>query len=270
MRRGVTPSEEPTGEQGGAERNRMMKAMKMIDQRVGEGAPARSWAAGSRLVAALLMPVLTAALCLTLAGCRSSKAGHTGDEQTTPTQVVPPTAEGITAKLKLTLEGGGKSINCGGTLKLLRGRAVQVNLTYSVFIMTVNVGTLQLTPDSLMLIDRIGKRYCQATYSQLPMLSRAGLDFESLERYFWGLADPISTEAFSVSYGSYLTLQGGGQFPAELRLRVQTGGQGDYKATFAFSKAEETSDWDTSLAPPSDCRQVNAQTIIDALTSLAK
>ena len=111
---------------------------------------------------------------LLLAGCRSSKhVARTTDADTSATQLHIPqktTADAVTAKLSLTLKAGSKKISLGGNYRLKRNEVVQMNLNYQVLFVSINIGTLELTPDYVMVIDRYHKRYCKATYAELPSL----------------------------------------------------------------------------------------------------
>ena len=132
--------------------------------------------------------LLMALGAILLSGCRSSRHAQRTDASTSATeQVYPGDTQGnkkssdkkeadkqkdkdtrktpkatgvnaVTAKLNMTLESGGKHVNVGGTYRLKRDEVIQLNLTYTM-IFTVNVGTLELTPDYLLVVDRLNKRF---------------------------------------------------------------------------------------------------------------
>ncbi|MCD8302349.1 MAG: DUF4292 domain-containing protein [Prevotellaceae bacterium] len=221
----------------------------------------------------LLLAALAAGI--TLAGCRSSRhatssdtggiAGTTtgGGEGTRNTNV-----QAISAKMKLTLEAGGSSINCGGTYRLLRDDVVQINLTYSVFILSMNVGTLELTRDSVLLLDKVNKRYFKSAYSDVPLLRDSGVDFNYLQRFFWG--EEAGTNPYvDWSCGDWLSLSDG-QFPQQAVITLKGKDASKYKATFNLSKVQETADWNSRTEIPSDYEEVTLQVVTKAIMSVTK
>ncbi|MCD7720997.1 MAG: DUF4292 domain-containing protein [Prevotellaceae bacterium] len=211
------------------------------------------------------------AFTLALAGCRSShnatQGGATGQSSLVNGRNT--SVNSLTAKMKLSLEAGGKSISLGGTYRLLRDDVVQINLTYSVLIVSMNVGTMELTKDSILIIDRMEKRYCRVAYKQIAPLREAGVDFDYLQRVFWGDAADVTNKYVSWSYGSWLPLSDG-QFPQELSLTLKDNNSKQYKATFTLSKVQETSDWDTRTSIPSGYEEVTGETVMKAIMSVAK
>ena len=91
------------------------------------------------------------------------------------------TAQAITAKVKFHLDSGGKSLSSGGTLRMRRGKAIQLSLTF----LGMEVGRLECTPNGILLVDRMNKQYVRAAYSEAAPLTKAGLGFSSLEAIFW-------------------------------------------------------------------------------------
>ena len=134
----------------------------------------------------------TFACLLLLCGCRSSRRAATNDGETGASILYPPSPgsrttpsvktpeannvqiDALTAKMNLVLEAGGKRVNVGGTYRLKRNDVIQMNLTYTM-IFTISVGTLELTRDYILLLDRINKRYCKVSYRYRLRLSPAGI-----------------------------------------------------------------------------------------------
>lgn len=135
---------------------------------------------------------------LLLAGCHSSK----NLEKTPSTPLTPSTTKGgmqaenyvkrvcanaqtdntLTAKIKMTLNSGGKDISVNGTLRMKRDDVVQLSLTFLGF----EVARMEFSSDDVLLIDRYNKRYVRAQYGDLKFLRQAGLDFHALQALFWG------------------------------------------------------------------------------------
>ncbi len=216
---------------------------------------------------ARLLP-LALTLTLALASCHTSRNAEqagTGNITTPTTSIAP--GQALNAKLKLRLEASGKSVTCGGTYRLLRDSVVQLNLTYSAFILTVNVGTLELTPDSILILDRFDKRYCHMAYSDIPPLRQAGVGFKELQDVFWGTATQSPDPHVSWTYADWAQTPAG-TLPQEIRLSLTA--DNDYTATFTLSKPLADNDWGTRTAIPSDCQQVTPQAVLDAVMSIAK
>ncbi len=222
----------------------------------------------------LLLPVALAA-GLTLAGCRSSRhatspdtGGASAAAAVTAGGTRNTNVQAISAKMKLTLEAGGSSICCGGTYRLMRDDVVQINLTYSVFILSVNVGTLELTRDSVLLLDKVNKRYFKSAYNDVPLLRDAGVDFSYLQCFFWG--EETGTNPYiDFSYGDWLRLSDG-QFPGQAIITLKGKDSDKYKATFSLSKVQETADWSSRTEIPKDYEEVTLQVVTNAIMNLAK
>ena len=126
-------------------------------------------------------------------------------------KVQPTGVDALTAKLELTLETGGKSVDVGGSYRLQRDKVIQINLTYTMII-TVAVGTMELTPDYILILDRLNKRYCRIRYSDVPSLEQAGIDFKYLQSIFWGEAEKSPSNILEWTYSDWQPL-GNGSFP---------------------------------------------------------
>lgn len=125
----------------------------------------KSMAASKRL-----MPLLLAVLLL--AGCKSSK---------TITAPVTPEASGyLSSKLQLTVPTKDSSITLGGTMKLKGGERLQLSLLMP--IIRSEVMRMDITPDEVLLVDRMNKRYVRATREELKDVLPPEADFEKLQK----------------------------------------------------------------------------------------
>ena len=142
----------------------------------------------------LLGGALFGALLLT--GCASSRKATKGDDVTSVvTQVVEKaefvntvnanrvTSQALTAKMNLKLSSGTKNVSVGGQFRVKRDDVIQLSL---VFLGIKEVGRLELTRDSLLILDRLNNQYLKARYSDIPYLQQAGIDFYSFQSLFWG------------------------------------------------------------------------------------
>lgn len=177
-------------------------------------------------------------------------------------------AKAVSAKMSLTLAAGSKQITCGGTYRLLRDDVIQFNLTYGVLFVSMNVGTLEITRDGILLVDRLNKRYCRVSYDEVPQLAAAGVDFNFLQSIFWGEASESPTKDLQWSYANWQSLADG-KFPATItftgKMKSNT-----YKATFNLSNIREQAGWETRTDVSSRYTAVSFTTILNALMSVAK
>lgn len=110
-------------------------------------------------------------------------------------------AKNLIAKIKCTVAMTGQSITTSGTLKMRRDEVIQISLVDPIIGIT-EVGRLEFSPENVLIIDRINKRYVDVKYNEWPMLKNANVDFNSLQSLFWNeLFQPgqknIDTEAFT-------------------------------------------------------------------------
>ena len=97
----------------------------------------------------------------------------------------------VTAKISADLEANTLNQSLGGTLRLQRDRQVQLSLSkYG-----IEGARIIFTPDSVIVLDRINKRYLKDTYVALnSMLTEMpALNFDKVQRFFWN-DDRKSTE----------------------------------------------------------------------------
>ncbi len=221
-----------------------------------------------KLLLLLLMVVV-------LDGCRSSRhATKEKEAEVAGTTVSGQSgqisgAQGVTAKMKLRLEAGGKGVNCGGSCCLVHDDVVQVEITYSVLFVTLNVGTLELTKDDILLLDKMNKRYCRATYDDIPELKAAGVDFYYLQSIFWGEAEGKGNAYVDWTYGNWMQL-GSGRFPQEMVLTMKGKNASTFRAAFEFSKVQETTGNGKRTQIPSDYEQVSLSSVMSAIMKVVK
>ncbi len=91
-------------------------------------------------------------------------------------------AGAICSKANITLKKGDKEIPLSGTVSMKRDEVIRIQLTPMGL---VEVGRLELTPDYVLIIDRVHKEYVKADYNELAFLKRNGLNFYSLQAMFW-------------------------------------------------------------------------------------
>jgi hypothetical protein len=104
-----------------------------------------------------------------LAGCKSSKHLATSEKNVQVSSY-------LTSKLQLTIPGKkGGSMSVGGTMKMKTHERVQISLLMP--ILRTEVARVEVTPDGVLLVDRMNKRFVRATKDELKkrISGRAGL-----------------------------------------------------------------------------------------------
>ncbi|MCQ2267165.1 MAG: DUF4292 domain-containing protein [Bacteroidaceae bacterium] len=120
-------------------------------------------------------------LLLLLSSCTASRqAAQSSDSSVStgaPTTELP---EAVTARLAMDLTDS--ELSCTGRLRMLRDDVVQLNLTF----LGMNIGTLEFTPDTVLLVDRVNRQYVRARYGDIDALRERSIDFGVLQGLFWG------------------------------------------------------------------------------------
>lgn len=122
-------------------------------------------------------------VCLTallLTGCKSSR--------TVVAPSAPKEARYLSSKLQVTIPGGGGSMTATGTMKLKEGERVQISVLMP--IIRTEIARLELTPNDVLLIDRMNKRYVRATRQELKEVLPKDADFEKLEKLLFSASLP--------------------------------------------------------------------------------
>ena len=137
-------------------------------------------------------------LCLLLSACHSRKMAMNGGTAEGPSvantaeasmaRIVEnvnarrQTEEYVTSKMSLKLSAGEKEASVGGSLRMKRDDVIQLSL---VALGIMEVGRLELTPTTMLVMDRIGHQYVRVNYEDVPFLKEAGIDFYTFQSLFW-------------------------------------------------------------------------------------
>ena len=92
------------------------------------------------------------------------------------------TAKAISSSVKLTLQRGQKTISVDGKLRMKRDEVIRIQITPMGL---MEVARLELTPDYILIIDKMHNEYIQENYNEIDFLSSRGLDFYSIQALFW-------------------------------------------------------------------------------------
>ena len=125
-------------------------------------------------------------LMLALASCRSSKRGMKEQEdKTQPTITITTPAEkekkqqeekqgavagtNFTARVRVTVTQGDKNVTTNGALRMRYDEVIQITLV-DPLLGVAEVGRLEISPDNILVIDRINRRYVSASYDEFAAL----------------------------------------------------------------------------------------------------
>ena len=81
----------------------------------------------------------------------------------------------------------GGTVTVNGTMKLVSGERMQ--LSFLMPILRSEIARLEITPNDVLIVDRMGKRYVQATRKELKDILPKG-DFADLEKDLFDAAQP--------------------------------------------------------------------------------
>ncbi len=115
---------------------------------------------------------------LMLAGCKSQRA----------VPIKPKEPACLSSKVELTVPTKNAVFTVGGTMKLVSGERMQ--LSFLMPILRSEVARLEVTPDELLMVDRMGKRYTRINRSELKGLLPRKVGFEQLEKMLFKASQP--------------------------------------------------------------------------------
>lgn len=134
--------------------------------------------------------VYVALAALLLAGCSTSRTttkapmigGLTGKAYAEKVIELAPQWATLSGKVSLNLSmDGKKDLKVNGTLRLKRGESIQILITP---LLGIEMARMEITPDGILAIDRMGKRYAQASFGEINDMLRTSIGFEILQSLF--------------------------------------------------------------------------------------
>ena len=206
--------------------------------------------------------LLTLFLCALLAvSCGTKK--HVAS--TAPTEAAVSPSQGadadrsvpayVTARLSSQLSRGDESVSVGGMLRMKRDDVIQISLvTFGI----LEVARIEMTPDYFMLIDKMGKQYVKAAYSDVPFLRDARVDFRTIQTYFW---DEQTSSLTGWERKDFVNV-GGKNFPTKHRITIPNGSK-TIKAELSLSNLNTDSDWETRTTVSSRYTQVPVDELLE-------
>ena len=93
-----------------------------------------------------------------------------------------PKFDEFSAKMRLSFLQGKESISVGGSIKMKKDEVIQLSIVAAGI---VEAARIELTPQRMLVLDRIGRRYVEIGYDELSFIQQCKLDFYTLQSLFW-------------------------------------------------------------------------------------
>lgn len=220
--------------------------------------------------------ILTTAITALLCACGSSKkladntgttattintgttnSGSTGTTTKPDAQAAAPIARFV-SDIDLDINFGDDSYSLGGKLWLKRDEVVRLNLTFMGFI---EVGTIEFTPDNILIINRIGKEYTKMPYNASDILVKNNITFSNIQQ--------LACEKLYSTDGKSMKDTGLDTALADmLNSNLKNGKKVSIR--LEVGKPDTKRDFDSTTSVKSSYTEVPAQLLIAKLMSIAK
>ena len=125
-----------------------------------------------RLLSLLLL------LAVGLAGCKTSRHSSSLSGESAC----------LSSKVQLTVPHKDATLTVNGTMKLKKEECMQISFLMP--ILRTEVARMEVTPDEILLVDRMGKRYVRATRKELKDVLPKKADFAHLEKLLYAASKP--------------------------------------------------------------------------------
>ena len=140
----------------------------------------------TKRISYLLMTVLMVALLASCSATKSIKTSHSIEGMTEKEFVehVIDNAGGwhaLTAKMALSVDLGKGTTKVNGTLRIKKGEVIQMSIAP---FLGIEVARAEISPDGILVIDRMNKRYVEVSFAEVEALAKTNLDFHTLQALF--------------------------------------------------------------------------------------
>lgn len=121
-------------------------------------------------------------LVVGLAGCKTSRHSGALSEE----------AVCLSSKVQLTVPHKDAVLTVNGTMKLkvVPFEEERVQISFQMPILRTEVARMEVTPDEILLVDRMGKRYVRATRKELKGVLPRKADFAHLKKLLYAASKP--------------------------------------------------------------------------------
>lgn len=177
-------------------------------------------------------------LLLFFAACSSSRKMQ--DSSGATHRSVWETGESVVSSVNIGLSGGnGKNVKMGGSLRMERDDVIQLNATY---ILGLQVGTLEITKNNVLLVSRTTRQYAVVEYQELSVMLGRTVSFDDFQSIFWGEAKDLNVEGLKWKYGSFVELADKRLLPNDLDISFSKGSS-SVDVSLQMSRYRYDKDW---------------------------
>lgn len=138
------------------------------------------------------------ALLVCLSGCKTSRRAASSFSKESLC---------LSSKVKLTVPSKQSVLSVNGTLKLKRDERLQ--LSFLMPVLRTEVARIEVTPDDILLVDRMGKRYVRVTRQELKDVLPRHADFAHLEKLLFEAAKPGGKTVLTAEELGISSIEGG-------------------------------------------------------------
>lgn len=178
---------------------------------------------------------------LFMAACSSSRKASNSSYKDVPVSTWK-VDECVTAKANIRIgTDKGKGVSVGGTLKMKRDDVIILNATY---IFGLQIGTMELTRDSVLVVSRYTRQYIRMTYPELSALIGREVTFKDMQDIFWGEAEEFRIKSVEWKYGSFVRMEDERRLPEQLDLAFAHGAT-SLEMSLTLSRHKYETGWNT-------------------------
>lgn len=127
--------------------------------------------------------------------------------------------ESVYSHCSLRLSLPGENIDLSGTLKMRRNELVQLNLTY---IFGIQVGVIEFTVDSVLLMSKATHQYAKADYDEFSKILGRQVTFEKFQDFFWGEGQAVQEDGITMKYDGKQSVEDARQIPTSYLINVES------------------------------------------------
>lgn len=194
----------------------------------------------------LAYTLIAAAMMLT--ACKSTKTiqgTSSATQQQSSAQIQQPAAPRcLSAKVNIDIYAMGNSMSFPGKIQMRYGEVIRLTIVPYGLMEAVR---MELTPDHVLLINRLEKEYVKASYQEFNAISKTPIDFYLVQEYLW---NGTFVQGKNVDFGFDLP-----------------GNRGRIDLGCTIGKTSTDCDFDSQTTLSDRYRQVQIQEILSKLTN---
>ena len=181
--------------------------------------------------------------------------------------------DAITAKMSLAVDLNGKGpTKVNGTLRMKRDEVIQLSIAP---FLGIEVARAEISPDGVLVMDRMNKRYVQVPFDELKNLAKADLDFHTLQALFMNeiflpgkkvltVRDISSFAVRPENENALIEVKNGKQFPGTMTVSFE-GAAKPVTAVFELSRLSTNKDWEAHTEVPGKYERIELQDLLKQL-----